>query len=148
MSQTSTGLPQLDFSSYEPQIFWLIVFFILLYFFISKFVVPHFTQTVDGRKKRIDDLYSGAKILHKKALTLSVEYEDKLKRVYQDAELLTEEAKAENANKIQNAIAGFEKTYKTSLEQKAFVLETEIEKFKAMFDTHKQDLVTAALKKL
>lgn len=46
-------LPQLDFSKYPQQIFWLIITFALTYFFVSKVVFPKIVNIKQARHTKI-----------------------------------------------------------------------------------------------
>lgn len=97
MSGASGGLPQLDFSLYEPQIVWLIIFFTILFFVISRIITPHFDNVLSMRKNSIDDAISEAKRLQKKALTLSAEHDDKMRVLLSETRKITEEAESRAA---------------------------------------------------
>jgi len=57
------GLPQLDFSTYTSQIFWMFIIFALLYFFVAKKTLPEISGTIEGRKNHIDaDLDTAEKL--------------------------------------------------------------------------------------
>jgi F-type H+-transporting ATPase subunit b len=47
-------MPQLDVNTWPPQLFWLAVTFLVLYFIISKIVIPRTGGVIEGRKNQID----------------------------------------------------------------------------------------------
>lgn len=47
-------MPQLDVNAWPPQLFWLAVTFLVLYFIISKVVIPRTGGVIEGRKNQID----------------------------------------------------------------------------------------------
>ena len=47
-------MPQLDVNAWPPQLFWLAVTFLVLYFIISKVVIPRTGGVIEGRQKQID----------------------------------------------------------------------------------------------
>jgi F-type H+-transporting ATPase subunit b len=47
-------MPQLDVTTWPPQLFWLAVTFLVLYFIISKIVIPRTGGVIEGRKNQID----------------------------------------------------------------------------------------------
>jgi len=57
------GLPQLDFSTYTPQLFWMVVIFVLLYVFFARKTLPDLSGTIENRKNHIDsDLKEAEKL--------------------------------------------------------------------------------------
>lgn len=84
---SSVGLPQLDLSTWTSQIFWLVLTFGVLYFALSRFILPNLRNTLASRSDRIaDDLDS--------ATRMKVEAEDAGKAYEQS--LKTARAKASN----------------------------------------------------
>ncbi len=52
-------MPQLDINAWPPQLFWLAVTFLVLFFIISKVVIPRTGGVIEGRQNQIDgDLVS------------------------------------------------------------------------------------------
>ena len=51
--QKSAGLPQMDISTFPSQLFWLVVTFLILYVFMSKYVIPSLRTTIEERKDKI-----------------------------------------------------------------------------------------------
>jgi F-type H+-transporting ATPase subunit b len=47
------ALPQLDYSTYSSQLFWLFVTFSILYISLSKYFIPNIANLIDRRKKYI-----------------------------------------------------------------------------------------------
>lgn len=59
----AAGLPQLDFSTWSSQIFWLVITFAALYFLLSKFILPALSAGITERSDRIaDDLDAAARM--------------------------------------------------------------------------------------
>ena len=55
-------MPQLDFSSYAPQLVWLFITFTFLYLFLSKIALPRIGGVIEQRRDRIaDDLDEAAR---------------------------------------------------------------------------------------
>lgn len=60
---SSVGLPQLDLSTWTSQIFWLALTFGVLYFALSRFILPNLRNTLANRSDRIaDDLDSATRM--------------------------------------------------------------------------------------
>lgn len=87
----SGGLPQLDASSYPSQIFWLVVFFALLYYLISRKALPRLNDILEARQDRINaDLDRAAKLREEAELALR-RYEALLADAQARAQLLLRE---------------------------------------------------------
>lgn len=52
-AQASGGLPQLNVQDFAPQLIWLAVIFVLLYFLMSKTVLPKIGSVLEERSDRI-----------------------------------------------------------------------------------------------
>lgn len=60
---SAVGLPQLDLSTWTSQIFWLVITFAILYFALSRFILPNLRDTLANRSDRIaDDLDSASRM--------------------------------------------------------------------------------------
>lgn len=79
------GLPQLDFSTYSAQIFWLIVIFAFLYVILAKKSLPDISSTIENRKNHIDSDLSTAEGLQAEAESVQHAYEESLKSAREKA---------------------------------------------------------------
>jgi F-type H+-transporting ATPase subunit b len=62
-AETSAGMAQLDTSTWASQIFWLAITFAVLYFILSRFILPKIDQGLTNRGDRIaDDLNEAARM--------------------------------------------------------------------------------------
>ena len=62
-AEAVSGLPQLDISTWTSQIFWLVLTFAVLYFALSRFILPNLRDTIGNRTDRIaDDLDSASRM--------------------------------------------------------------------------------------
>ncbi len=48
-------MPQLDFTIFSTQIFWLIIAFLMVYAFVAKFFLPRMGEVVEGRRNKIQE---------------------------------------------------------------------------------------------
>ena len=71
------NMPLLDVSTYIPQLFWLVISFVLLYFLLSKICIPQLSNIALLREAKINDALAQAKIAQEEALKLKNEYEEK-----------------------------------------------------------------------
>ena len=77
----ANNMPQLDFSVFPSQLFWLIVSFFLMLFIMSKFIIPKTSEMINLRKDKINgDLEKASEIKIKVEETL-----DKYNKSLQDA---------------------------------------------------------------
>ena len=49
----SGGMPQLDYHSFAPQLVWLAIAFLALYFVMSRLAIPAISDTVERRQAKI-----------------------------------------------------------------------------------------------
>lgn len=73
-------MPQLDLLTFFPQIFWLIISFIILYGILSQVCLPKLTKTMEERDEKILELLASAERNKEEALKLKAEYENILKQ--------------------------------------------------------------------
>lgn len=52
-AETKSGLPQLEPAHYSPQLFWLAVTFLLLFWIMAKIALPRIGEVIEERKDRI-----------------------------------------------------------------------------------------------
>ena len=50
----AVGMPQLDFSTFPNQIFWLVVFCVILFAIVKLFIIPRMEDIFANRRKIID----------------------------------------------------------------------------------------------
>jgi F-type H+-transporting ATPase subunit b len=72
------GLPQLDPSSWTPQLFWLLVTFVVLYLLMSKVALPKVAQVLDAREKRLSGDLAEAERLKQESERAIAAYESAL----------------------------------------------------------------------
>lgn len=48
-------MPQLDFSVFPSQMFWLVVSFFVMFFVMNKFIIPKTAEMINLRKEKIDN---------------------------------------------------------------------------------------------
>ncbi len=69
------GLPQLDATTFEPQLAWLLLTFVLLYFVISRIALPKVTKVLENREERIADDLDAAERMRGESEEVKAVYE-------------------------------------------------------------------------
>lgn len=99
------GLPQLDFSTYASQIFWLLIFFSILYIFFAKKTLPNISSVIENRKEHIQGDLNTAQRLKDEAEEVHQAYQAALDKARKEAHKLFKtsddeiKAKAESEQK-------------------------------------------------
>jgi len=71
-------MPQLDISTFAPQVFWLAISFVVLYLLMAKLGLPRVKATIDGRRQRLDGDLGRAASLRAEAEATLAAYEKTL----------------------------------------------------------------------
>ena len=82
-------MPQLDFTTFIPQLFWLFISLSILYLMLSRIALPRISDVIEERKDTITDDLDEAK-------ALSIEAES----VVEDLRVKLEEAKAQSQKNL------------------------------------------------
>ena len=114
----SQGLPQLDFSTWPTQIFWLIVTFAIGYVLMARMVVPNIGAVLEERRERISSDIEQAKAADADAKSMQGKYEAELAeartKAADAAKQALDEAKAENEKAEAELSAKLAKKIKTA----------------------------------
>ena len=62
-------MPQLDISTYPPQLVWLLITFVALYLVVWKVALPRIVDVRESRQRRIEDDLGKAETLRTEAET-------------------------------------------------------------------------------
>jgi F-type H+-transporting ATPase subunit b len=101
----SAGMPQLDFSTFPNQIFWLVVTLVVIYLVLSRVALPRISSVLAERKGTITNDLSAAEDLKQKAVEAEKAYNDALARARTEAAKIVAEAKAEIQKDLDSATA-------------------------------------------
>ncbi|MGF1650049.1 MAG: F0F1 ATP synthase subunit B' [Hyphomicrobiaceae bacterium] len=77
-AEKKSALPQLDPSSYAGQLFWLAITFGILYYLLSRHILPRIARAVEGRMERIERDLAEAERLKADTDRAIADYEAKL----------------------------------------------------------------------
>ncbi len=94
-------MPQLDFSVFSSQLFWLAISFFVMLFIMAKFIVPKTAEMINLRKEKIDaDIEAAAKLKQKVEKTLE-KYNQALKKASEEANVSLLKTKNELSQTIE-----------------------------------------------
>jgi F-type H+-transporting ATPase subunit b len=91
----SGGLPQLDPTTFAPQLVWLAITFAVLYFLMTKVALPKVGQVLEERQERITADLEKAQAARDEATGVTAAYEQSLSEARQEAQSLVAAAAAE-----------------------------------------------------
>lgn len=104
-AHSSGGLPQLDFSTFPSQIFWLVVSIVVLYYLMTRIALPRISTVLEERADAIADDLDRAEEFKQKAEEAEKAYEKALADARAEAQRIAEETKAEIQKDVDAAMA-------------------------------------------
>ncbi|MFV2033839.1 MAG: F0F1 ATP synthase subunit B' [Halocynthiibacter sp.] len=91
----AVGMPQLDFSTYPNQIFWLLITLLVIYLVLSRIVLPRVGSVLSERRGTITNDIAAAEDLKQKAVEAEEAYNKALADARGEASRIVAVAKAE-----------------------------------------------------
>ena len=128
------GLPQLDFTTYTPQIFWMVVLFFVLYVFFAKKTLPDISGVIENRKNHIDGDLKTAEELTAKSDAVQASYKEKLAQAQADAASAVKEVEGEAKAKVDAYLQSFQERAEGELSSAEASIEKEKEKIMGEMD--------------
>lgn len=101
----SGGMPQLDFSTYGNQIFWLLVTLVVIYFILSRIALPRIAAVLAERQGTITNDLAAAEDLKAKAVAAEDAYNKALAEARGEAQRIAADARAAIQADLDEAIA-------------------------------------------
>lgn len=92
-------MPQFDTSKFSSQIFWFAICFAILYFFVSKIILPRIQTILEERKKAIDSDVASSQKLDQDIEKISAKTNALRQKANQQYQLKLEEANKESSAK-------------------------------------------------
>ncbi len=102
---SAVGMPQLDFSTWPNQIFWLLVTLVVIYLVLSRIALPRIGAVLADRKSTITNDLAAAEELKQKAVEAEKAYNDALANARTEAAKIIAAAKAEIQKDLDAATA-------------------------------------------
>ena len=100
---SAPGMPQLDFSTWGNQIFWLVITLVVIFFVLSRIALPRIASVLAARQGTITNDIAAAEELKKKATEAEEAYNKALADARAEAQRIIAETKAEMAAELAEA---------------------------------------------
>ena len=97
----AVGMPQLDFSTFPNQIFWLVVFCVVLFAIVKLFIIPRMEDIFANRRKIIDGNIAKAEEIRLRVSEIEKQIEEEL----QKAKSQCDEIMSNSGNNIKEQMA-------------------------------------------
>lgn len=104
-AESAPGMPQLDFSTFPNQIFWLVVTLVVIYLILSRVALPRIGGILAERAGTITNDLAAAEDLKAKAVEAEKAYDQALAEARAAAQAIAAEARAEIQAGLDDAIA-------------------------------------------
>ena len=104
-TEHAQGMPQLDFSTFPNQIFWLVVTLIVIYFLMSRIALPRIASVLAERHGAIQSDLDKAEEMKAKAVEAEAAYNQALVDARAEAQAIIGDARAEIRKDLDIAIA-------------------------------------------
>lgn len=104
-AESAAGMPQLDFSTFPNQIFWLVVTLAVIYFVLSRVALPRIGSVLAERSGTITNDIAAAEELKQKAQDAEAAYEQALTDARAEAARIVAETKAEIQSELDSELA-------------------------------------------
>ena len=141
-------MPQLDFSVFPSQLFWLLISFFLMLFLFSRFIIPKTAEMINLRKQKIDgDLEKAAELKQKVADALE-KYNQALKDATAKAQLSLQKTKDELNDTINRRQTDLNNRLKQEIEAGEQKIAAAQDKTMQKIDGFSAELAVVVLKKL
>jgi len=105
VGEKAVGMPQLDFSTYPNQIFWLLVALVAIYVVLNKVALPRIASVLAERQGTISNDIAAAEDLKQKAVEAEAAYNQALADARVEAAGIVTAAKADIQKDLDAAIA-------------------------------------------
>ncbi|MER5170920.1 F0F1 ATP synthase subunit B' [Thioclava kandeliae] len=100
----AAGMPQLDFSTYPNQIFWLLVSLVVIYWVLAKVALPRIASVLADRQGTISGDLASAEEFKLKAKEAEAAYEKALADARTKAQAIVAQARADIQKDVDAAI--------------------------------------------
>ena len=102
---SSVGMPQLDFSNFDNQAFWLLIFLFLVFLVIRLLVMPRMEETLTNRSKIIEEDIQEAEEFRDRAVEIEKTLNDEIETARIKANEILRNCKEEIKRNTKEALA-------------------------------------------
>ncbi|HEY8872222.1 MAG TPA: F0F1 ATP synthase subunit B' [Stellaceae bacterium] len=85
-------MPQLDVSTFTPQLFWLVVWFVVLYLVMAKLGLPRIALAIEARRQRREDDLARAAEMKAAAETANAAFQQTMAEARAEAQAVIKQA--------------------------------------------------------
>ena len=144
----SGGLPQLDPSTFQTQLFWLLIFFTVLYMVFSKKNLPEISAVVENRRTRIQNDLDAAEKMKGEADTVRQAYEEGIAKAQAQASKYYQEAENGIREKSESQLKAFLEKSQAEIEKSETAIASARQKALADIDDLSAELGRMAAEKI
>ena len=141
-------MPQLDWSTYLSQAFWLLVCFCALWALLSNLVTPKLADVIEQRKRKINDYVQKAEQLNRQAQNSLLKYQQTLAEAQAQAQKQLEMGRAELKAELDTKAAKMTKEINQKIADSELILATEKQETLQQIESISQDLAYHIVQKL
>ncbi len=103
-TEHAVGMPQLDFSTFPNQIFWLVLTLVVLYFILNRVALPRISGILHDRQRIIQADLNRAEEIRLQVTEAEAAYNQALKEARSQAAQIIAETKAEIQKELDKAL--------------------------------------------
>jgi F-type H+-transporting ATPase subunit b len=103
--EVEAGMPQLDFSTFPNQIFWLLVALVVIYLVLSRIALPRISGVLAERSGTISNDLAAAEDLKLRAIEAEAVYEKALADARTESNRIGDDARAAAQSELDAALA-------------------------------------------
>ncbi len=141
-------MPQLDWSTFLSQAFWLIVCFCALWGLLSILVTPKLADVIEQRKRKINDYVQKAEALNRQAQDSLLKYQQTLASAQTQAQQELETGRTELKAKLDAKVAKMAQEINQKIADNELTLATEKQETLQKIEAISQDLAYSIVQKL
>lgn len=113
--EEGTAFPPFDFTTFEPQVTWLVITFVLFYIILARAVLPRLQRVISERAERIAADIDDAERLHRESGKLRELVEARLAEARSRAQAVLQRARQEIREKQDRTLAALDERLKARI---------------------------------